>query len=195
MHPRLPKVWLALFVSIVLVSCQAALAEAPAEEDGPAIAAGKPLPDFELGLLNGPFNGRTTVSKSDLLGRVYLIEFWGTWCGPCIAEIPKIHEVWDKYKGQGFQVLSLAVDSSPLKVLKYINDEGSMPWLHHYVEDGFQSELLETFEVSRYPRLILVGADGNIVTTEGLRDELMDTVGKALAEPTVSASSEAPASP
>jgi thiol-disulfide isomerase/thioredoxin len=149
----------------------------------PRIAVGKPIPDFDLALFESSFEGRDTVSKADLLGRVYLIDFWGTWCFPCLKEIPKIREVWEKYKERDFQVLSMAVENSPDVIRNFMNNQQSMPWLHHYVEGNFNSEILKTFEVTSYPRPILVDADGNILATDKLHGEdIMETVGKALGE-------------
>lgn len=149
----------------------------------PRIAVGKPIPDFELALFESSFEGRDTVSKADLLGRVYLIDFWGTWCFPCLQEIPNIREVWEKFNVRDFHVLSVAVENSPDVVRGFMNDQESMPWLHHYVEDSFGGEILKTFEVTSYPKPILVGADGNILATSKLGGEhIMETVGKALGE-------------
>ncbi len=151
----------------------------------PRIAVGKPIPDFELALFESSLEGRDTVSKADLLGRVYLIDFWGTWCFPCLAEIPKIREVWEKYEKRDFQVLSVALENSPDVVRDYMNNQESMPWLHHYVKQDYRSEIpiLKTFEVTSFPKPILVGADGNILATDTDKlkgENLMETVGEAL---------------
>lgn len=151
----------------------------------PRIAVGKPVPDFDLALFDSSFEGRDTVSKADLLGRVYLIDFWGTWCLPCLEEIPMIREVWKKYEERGFQVLSISLESSPDVVRDFMNNQESMPWLHHYIQQGGESEapILRTFEVTSFPTPILVGADGTILATDKLQGEhLMETVAKAFGE-------------
>ena len=148
------------------------------------IEVGKTLPDFQLALFESEFQGTDTVSKSALSGSVYLIDFWGTWCAPCVAEIPKIHEVWEKYKDRNFQILSVAVENSPEIIRNFRRDEHEMPWLHHYVEENFEGEILKTFEVSSYPKPILVGADGTVVATATMLrgEELMTQVAKAMGD-------------
>lgn len=64
------------------------------------------LPDFQFKLLDG-----TVVKSSDLKGKVVVIEFWGTWCKPCLEEIPDFNSFYSDYKNKGVLLLALAVDS------------------------------------------------------------------------------------
>ena len=66
------------------------------------------LPDFQFKLTDGK-----VVKSSDLGGKVVIVEFWGTWCKPCLAEIPDFNSFYDQYKGKGVLLLALAVDSGP----------------------------------------------------------------------------------
>ncbi len=150
-------------------------------DPNPKVAIGQPVPDFDLVLFESTFKGSKTVSKADLLGSVYLIDFWGTWCAPCVVEIPNIRKVWDQYRDQGFQVLSVAVEESPDLIESFRRDKYPMPWLHHYVDRAGSKELREAFAVASYPRPILVSAEGIVLATDGLREEgLMNEVAKAL---------------
>ncbi len=129
------------------------------------IAAGNPVPDFEVKLMDSD----QTVSKTSLLGKYYLLDFWATWCGPCIGEMPVMHKAWEKFKDKNFVILSLSFDQNPDIVKRFREKKWKMPWLHTFVEGGFNSELAKTFEVLGIPKPILVSPKGIILATE---DEL-----------------------
>ena len=78
---------------------------------------GKPAPDFRLTLLDGP-NKTRTVTKAELAGKVVLIDFWATWCGPCLMELPEIQKLVEHYKDAKKDVLVVALsqDSEPQEI-------------------------------------------------------------------------------
>jgi thiol-disulfide isomerase/thioredoxin len=123
------------------------------------INKGKPLPDFELALLDG--SGK--VSRQTLLGKYTLIDFWATWCGPCVGELPNLHKAYEKFKGPNFEILSISLDQHPGDVAAFRADKWSMPWLHAYADGMFDAEIAKTFEVNGIPKPILVDPQGKIV--------------------------------
>ncbi len=128
------------------------------------IEIGKPVPDFEIASLE---NASQTISNKTLKGQYYLIDFWATWCGPCMAEMGNLHQAYEKFKGKkGFTILSLSYDGSPDKVVEH-RKKGKypMPWNHGFVEDGFESKLGQTFEVAGIPSVVLVDDKGTIIAT------------------------------
>ncbi len=80
----------------------------PAPEHAVQAKIGKPAPEFTLTLLDGAGKTRT-VSKSDLAGKVVVIDFWATWCGPCLMELPEIQKLVDHYKDAKKEVLVVAL--------------------------------------------------------------------------------------
>jgi thiol-disulfide isomerase/thioredoxin len=157
------------FFVLLLAALPVEFSQARAEEPASVrIQVGKSIPDFEVTLLGDSSAPAQTISNKSLLGKTYLMDFWGTWCRPCTGEMPYLHEAWYNYSDAGFQILALAVSDTPETIRDYREEEQwPMPWLHHLVEDGSNGKLLETFGVSRYPTTILVGPSGEILALGG----------------------------
>lgn len=144
-----------------------------------AVQVGKEVPAFTVALEDGK---GTVVSNESMRGRYYLIDFWATWCGPCVGEMPQLHAAYRRFAGENFEVLSLSFDSDFSKVTTFQESRYPMPWLHAFVDGGFRSELAQAFEVQGIPKPVLVNPEGIIVATEGeLRgDRLEQTLEKFL---------------
>ncbi len=145
------------------------------------VQVGKHVPPFEVALLDG--SGK--VSNTSMLGKYYMIDFWATWCGPCVREMPAIHKAYDKFKGKkGFEILSLSMDASDNLIAPFRAKKWKMPWLHAFIPGIFEAELAKKFEVAGIPKPVLVGPDGRIIAMqEDLRgDELEKTLTKFLGE-------------
>ncbi|MXY15778.1 MAG: TlpA family protein disulfide reductase [Acidobacteria bacterium] len=114
-----------------VVAAGEAVAEAPAECDDDA----RPAPlDYTLADMNGD-----ELDLASLKGKVILLNFWATWCGPCKIEIPAFIELQDEYGEQGFQVLGLSVDDTPEQMRPFAEDLGvNYPFLVGLGEDDFQ---------------------------------------------------------
>ena len=78
----------------------------------------KPAPQFEL---NNISSG-STIKLSDYKGKLVLINFWASWCGPCRVELPNLINLQDKYKEKGFTVLGLAIEDKPF-IKRFIKDQ------------------------------------------------------------------------
>lgn len=147
------------------------------------IVAGRPVPDFRVASLDDP---AVVYSRASLLGRVYLIDFWAVWCGPCMAEMPHLHQASERYKDTGFTILSLSCDESAEKVRQFRRERWPMPWLQGFLErcyrDRDRNDLVTAFEVVGFPSAVLVGADGTILEAgSALRgDRLAATLARVL---------------
>ncbi len=100
----MPRVSTLSILSLWTVSAVAALMLAAPSTAG--LRSVRSLPKFQLNLLNGKI-----VGSADFTGRVTVIDFWGTWCRPCLSEIPEYNEFYRQYKDRGVLLLALAVDS------------------------------------------------------------------------------------
>ncbi|MCB0629205.1 MAG: TlpA family protein disulfide reductase [Lewinella sp.] len=126
-------------------------------EDSRNLMIGGVAPDFTQQNPEG-----IDLSLSDLRGKVILLDFWASWCGPCRRENPNVVRVYEKYKDKGFDILSVSLDKTKDRWLQAI-EQDNMVW--HHVSDlkGWQNEVAQTYGVSSIPHTILLDADGKIL--------------------------------
>ncbi len=125
-----------------------------------AVVIGKKVPDFKVTSLR---NSKITYSRKNMLGKNYMIDFWATWCGPCVREMPNITAAYKKYKNKNFTVLSLSLDDSLQDVIRFHKNRYAMPWNNAFLGGGFQNKLAKEFDVDAIPSPILVNAKGVVV--------------------------------
>jgi thiol-disulfide isomerase/thioredoxin len=148
-------------------------------DPGKAFGIGQAFPAFSLTDLEG-----RPLTLETFKGRILLVDFWATWCPPCVKELPNLQELYKKYKEQGLAVLSLSLDAKP-DAVKTFWTKHAMPWDHVLVEGGRDHALPTSLSVSSIPRAFLVGRDGRILENRrgALSAEKLDeAVGKALKE-------------
>lgn len=126
----------------------------------PAIAAARPIPDFSVPALDRP---GTAYSSGSMRGKTYLLDFWATWCGPCVQEMPALQRAYDRFKYRNFEVLSVSLDNRPEDVAKFRQGQWKMPWAHGFAGGGWESEITRRFGIRSIPSPILVDASGNMV--------------------------------
>ena len=144
------------------------------------IAVGKAVPVFKVKSLE---DTTKFFTNDTFKGKVYLLDFWATWCGPCVGEMENLHKAYKKFKSKNFQILSLSLDRKPDDITKFRGDKWKMPWLHTFVTND--KPLTNAFEVIAIPRPLLVDGNGTIVAMESeLRgDQLEKTLAKFLRDP------------
>ena len=135
-----------------------------------ATKAGQPFVDFTI--VQDPENPETsTVKLSDYVGKgkYVLVDFWASWCGPCKAEIPNIKAVYDKYAGEDFDVLSVAVWDKPEASVKAAAELG-ITWNQIINAQQVPTDL---YGIDGIPHIMLGGPDG-IILNRDLRGDLIE---------------------
>jgi len=118
-------------------------------------------------------SGKPFDQKS-LAGKVVLVDFWATWCGPCVAEIPNVLEQYQKYHDKGFEVVGVSLDQDREALEKFVAEQ-KIPWpiLFEQSEgDGWQHPLATFYGISGIPTVILIGRDGNVITLDARGEKL-----------------------
>ena len=102
------------------------------------------------------------LSLSDFKGKVLLVDFWASWCGPCRRENPNVVRMYEEYKAQGFEILGVSLDKTKDRWLKAIEQDG-LTWAHVSDLKGWQNEVAQMYGVSSIPHTILLDAEGKII--------------------------------
>lgn len=104
------------------------------------------------------------VSVAGLKGKVVMIDWWATWCGPCVAEMPHVKEVYSKYKDKGFEIIGVSLDNTPeaggLSALKDFVAKNRIEWPQYYQGAGWDSEFSTSWGIMSIPSVFLVDKKG-----------------------------------
>ena len=156
-----------------------------------ATLVGKPYTDFAVEHVIGTDKEGNPVYETRHLsdyvghGKIFLVDFWSPWCPPCKAELPNIKSVWEKYHGEKFDVLSVAVweESRGMNWKNTIDTAAVYGIQWHQINNGHQ-EPAALYGIQGIPHMVLFGADGTIIARgDALRGDKLDpAVAAALAE-------------
>lgn len=124
----------------------------------PRYGTGAQVTDFELTTPQGQ-----KVRLSDLKGKMVLVHFWGSWCGPCRKENPALADIYNTYHDKGFEVLSIAVERNPDGWERAIERDG-ITWPYHVMESGdFDGPITSQFNVHAIPAVFLINKEGQLM--------------------------------
>jgi peroxiredoxin len=101
------------------------------------------------------------VDLARLKGKVVLVEFWSTTCGPCIAEMPAVKTAYDKFHERGFEVVAISLDASEAALRRFIKEK-ELPWPQHFDGKGWENQFAVKFGVFAIPTMWLVDQRGNL---------------------------------
>jgi thiol-disulfide isomerase/thioredoxin len=104
-----------------------------------------------------------TYSLDAFKGRTVLLEFWATWCPYCVAELPAVHQAWDRFKGRNFEILSFSLDRKAEDVAPFRKAKLPMPWKHAFLPGAKLHPIAEAYGAAGIPKYVLIGPDGVIL--------------------------------
>ncbi|MCW3084452.1 MAG: hypothetical protein JWP12_1818 [Bacteroidetes bacterium] len=137
------------------------------------LAIGTPAPEIEMNNVFGK-----PLALSSLRGKVVLVDFWASWCGPCRAENPNVVKAYGMYKSKGFEVFSVSLDRDEDKWKAAIQKDG-LAWPNHVCDfKEWQSPVVKLYNFNGIPSNVLIDKNGNILA-KNLRGEDLE---KKLAE-------------
>lgn len=151
------KLGLVLLSALILANCGGGT-DAPktSSADKPvALDSGKPMPSFEVARLTGG-----TLKSSDLKGKVTVVDFWATWCNPCIEEIPHYNKLKEKFAGKDVEILGMTVQSGSMEDIKPKVAEFKIQYSVVLGDDKISDDF---GGIIGWPTTFLVSKDGKIV--------------------------------
>ena len=122
-----------------------------------------------------------SLSLAAYKGKVTLIDFWATWCGPCRAELPNVTAIYQSYHTQGFEIIGVSLDEDRTSVANFTQAHG-MAWAQYFDGQGWDNKLAKTYGVHSIPMTYLLDRHGVIIGKELRGEELQQAVAKTLAK-------------
>jgi len=141
-----------------------------------SLAVASPFPDFDVKDLDGK-----ALSVAGYKGKVVMIDFWATWCPPCVGEVPNVAKVYEKYHPQGFEIIGVSLDHEGDKPeLISFTKEHNMPWRQYYDGKFWTNDLAVKYGIQSIPATFLLDRDGKIIAKNVRGEALEPAVQKAL---------------
>jgi len=136
--------------------------------------------------LSGKFLDGTELDWAAYKGKVVLVDYWATWCGPCRAEVPNVLENYLKYHDKGFDVIGISLDDQRSDAEDYVK-QTNIPWPSLFEENtgesGWQNPMAVKYGITGIPTAILIDQEGKVVSLQARGPQLGELLEKLLGKP------------
>ena len=124
--------------------------------DANVITEGYAFPELTFTALNGD-----VINLVDYKGKVVLIDFWATWCGPCIATMPDLIKIYKEYHDKGFEIIGISLDSDQSQLESYIEENG-ITWQQYFDGLYWKNKIAKRFGINAIPHTAIVNKNGEV---------------------------------
>jgi peroxiredoxin len=140
------------------------------------LKAGDRAPNFTVPTLDG-----SSIKLSELRGNYVLLDFWATWCGPCVAETPNLKSIYESFgKDPHFMMISLSIDAERETPSKFVNAKG-LAWPQAFLGGDWSKNIVaQNYGITAIPQIMLIGPDGKIIVRDLRGSKIKETVATAL---------------
>ncbi len=152
------------FTVFTLMSCQSKMA--PNQEQLQQQSAENVLPDFKMSHIGG---GTISVKEEITKHKITIVDFWASWCSPCMQEVPSMVDLYNKYKNKGLGIIGISLDKDE-QTWKSTVESMHMNWTHVSDLQGWNNIAAQALGVNSIPFIIIVDNKGTILIA-GLRGE------------------------
>jgi peroxiredoxin len=148
--------------------------QAEAEKIQATLVKGNKFPEFEVKDLQG-----NPLSIANYKGKVVLLDFWATWCGPCVGELPNVLKTYEKHHNEGFEIIGISLDGEQKRLESFIADR-RIPWRQYFDGKGWGNKLAVKYGVVSIPQTYLLDGTGTIIGRDLRGEQLEEAVAGAV---------------